>query len=234
METATGRSRVLVVDEEPHVSGVMRHALSSEGYEVRSVGDCGNALALFSHWRPELVITELRMTPIGGAELCRRIRAASTAAIIVVSADGCERSKVVALDSGADDYVVKPFGSGELLARVRAALRRAAPAHGTGSLEAGDFRIDFDGRRVYASGGEVRLTPKEFALFTHLARRPNRVVPHAELLSAVWGGQWCDHHEYLRVFMRQLRLKLEDDPGTPRYLVTEPWIGYRFNPRGSS
>jgi two-component system KDP operon response regulator KdpE len=152
----------------------------------------------------------------------------------MVSGEDGEQSKVAALDSGADDYVVKPFWPNELMARVRAALRRAAPADPNASLEVGEFRIDFDGHRVYVRASEVRLTPKEFDLFVYLARHPNRVIPHARLLGAVWGGEWLDHHEYLRVFMRQLRKKLEEEPSKPRYFTTEPWIGYQFNPRGSS
>jgi two-component system KDP operon response regulator KdpE len=234
METPLGKSRVLVVNPEAQTAAGLRYALLSEGYDVRWVGDGGSVLAAFSDWRPELVIADVQVTTMGGVELCRQMRATSPAAIIVVSDDGCEHSKVVALDSGADDYVVKPFGSGELMARVRAALRRAAPAECGGSLDAGDFRVDFDCHRVYARATEVRLTPKEFNLFVHFARYPNRVLRHAQLLSAVWGEEWCDHLEYLRVFIRQLRLKLEDDVRNPRYLVTEPSVGYRFNPRGSS
>jgi len=151
----------------------------------------------------------------------------------VLSVKGEERAKVEALDSGADDYVTKPFGTDELLARVRAALRRR---NGTepevASFEAGDFRIDLDARRVHIRGNEVRLTPKEFDLFVYLARHPNRVLTHRTLLEAVWGEASQEQPEYLRVFMGQLRKKLEADPSNPRYLVTEPWVGYRFNPAG--
>jgi two-component system KDP operon response regulator KdpE len=165
--------------------------------------------------------------------LCRRIRAVSSVPIIVLSVKGEERTKVEALDSGADDYVTKPFGTDELLARVRAALRRsgAAPEEVL-SFEAGNFRIDLDARRVHIRGQEVRLTPKEFDLFVYLARHPNRVLTHRTLLEAVWGEASQEQPEYLRVFMGQLRKKLEEDPSNPRYLVTEPWVGYRFNPAG--
>jgi two-component system KDP operon response regulator KdpE len=229
METPLGKSRVLVVNREAQSAAVLRYALLNERYDVR-----GNVLAAFSDWRPELVIADVPTTPMRGIELCRQMRAASAVAIIVLSDDSCEHSIVVALDSGADDYIVKRFGSVELMARIRAALRRAAPAECCGSLDAGDFRVDFDCHRVYARAGEVRLTPKEFDLFVQFARFPNGVLRHAQLLSAMWGEEWCDHLEYLRVFIRQLRLKLEDDARNPRYLVTEPWVGYRFNPRGSS
>ena len=157
----------------------------------------------------------------------------SSVPIIVLSVKGEERTKVEALDSGADDYVTKPFGTDELLARVRAALH--CPVAGTppevGSLEVGDFRIDLDARRVHIRGNEVRLTPKEFDLFVYLARHPNRVLTHRTLLEAVWGEASQEQPEYLRVFMGQLRKKLEADPSNPRYLVTEPWVGYRFNPQ---
>jgi two-component system KDP operon response regulator KdpE len=175
------------------------------------------------------------MPHMDGVELCRRIRELSSVPIIVLSVKGDERQKVEALDSGADDYVTKPFGMDELMARVRAALRRSGGAGGTeeqASFGAGDFRIDMDARRVHTQGREVRLTPKEFDLFVYMARHPSRVLTHAALLEAVWGQASQEQPEYLRVFMGQLRKKLEPDPSNPRYLVTEPWVGYRFNPNG--
>lgn len=234
MEAADG-SRVLVVDDEPQITRVLRTVLVSQGYQVRTAAEGEGALASFQEWNPELVITDLYMPHMDGIELCRRIRALSTVPIIVLSVKGEERSKVEALDSGADDYVTKPFGIDELLARVRAALRRGA-AGGTeaSSFELGDFRIDFDARRVHAHGNEVRLTPKEFDLFVYMARRPNRVLTHASLLEAVWGVASQEQPEYLRVFMGQLRKKLEPDPSAPKYLLTEPWVGYRFNPKGGA
>jgi two-component system KDP operon response regulator KdpE len=173
------------------------------------------------------------MPRMDGLELCRRIRAVSGVPIIVLSVKGEERAKVEALDSGADDYVTKPFGTDELLARVRAALRRSqvGPTD-VPSFEAGDFRVDLEGRRVHVNGNEVRLTPKEFDLFVYMARHPNKVITHRTLLEAVWGEASQEQPEYLRVFMGQLRKKLEPDPSNPRYLVTEPWVGYRFNPNG--
>jgi two-component system KDP operon response regulator KdpE len=233
MEAGREKSRVLVVDDEPQVTDALRGVLASDGYQVRTADEGAGALAFFNAWRPELVITDLGMAPIDGIELCRRIRAESMVPIIVVSADTGERSKVVAFDAGADDYVVKPFGPDELMARVRAALRRAAVAGRSVSLTAGDVRVDFDARRVYVGAREVRLTPKEFDLFVYLARRPNQIIPHARLLSAVWGDGSSARHESLRVFIRQLRLKLEPDPPKPRYLMTEPSVGYCFNPRAS-
>jgi len=168
-----------------------------------------------------------------GLELCKRIRAVSNVPIIVLSVKGEERTKVEALDLGVDDYVTKPFGTDELLARVRAALRRATgTAADVPSFEVGDFRVDLEGRRVHARGAEVRLTPKEFDLFVYFARHPNKVITHRTLLQAVWGEASQEQPEYLRVFMGQLRKKLEPDPSNPKYLVTEPWVGYRLNPAG--
>ena len=230
---ATETSRVLVVDDEPQITRVLRTVLTSQGYEVRTAGEGETALTSFGEWRPELVITDLYMPHMDGVELCRRIRASSNVPIIVLSVKGEEKAKVEALDAGADDYVTKPFGTDELLARVRAMLRRANAADGElAPIDAGDFKIDMDSRRILANGHEVRLTPKEFDLFVYMARHPNRVISHKTLLEAVWGEASQEQPEYLRVFMGQLRKKLEPDPSNPRYLVTEPWVGYRFNPRG--
>lgn len=227
-------SRVLVVDDEPQITRVLKTVLSSQGYEVRTSPDGESALSTFRDWSPELVITDLGMPHMDGVELCQRIREVSTVPIIVLSVEGKEGKKVEALDAGADDYVTKPFGIDELMARVRAALRRRSGARTDepASFEAGDFRVDMDARRVHTQGREVRLTPKEFDLFVYMARHPNRVLTHAALLEAVWGQASQEQPEYLRVFMGQLRKKLEPDPSNPRYLVTEPWVGYRFNPKG--
>jgi two-component system KDP operon response regulator KdpE len=227
-------ARVLVVDDEPQITRVLKTVLTSQGYDVRTAAEGESALAIFKDWAPELVITDLYMPHMDGVELTRRIREGSAAPVIVLSVKGEERTKVDALDSGADDYITKPFGIDELMARVRAALRRSGGA-GTeepSSFEAGDFRVDMDARRVHTQGREVRLTPKEFDLFVYMARHPNRVLTHAALLEAVWGQASQEQPEYLRVFMGQLRKKLEPDPSNPRYLVTEPWVGYRFNPKG--
>jgi len=173
----------------------------------------------------------LYMPRVDGIELCRRIRAVSKTPIIVLSVKNAEATKVDAFDAGADDYVTKPFGTEELLARIRAALRRGEDnAPGGDQIHVGDFVVDLARRRVQVGGSEVRLTPKEFDLFLVMARHPNRVIEHRQLLEAVWGESSQDHTEYLRVYMGQLRKKLEPQPSTPRYLATEPWIGYRFNP----
>ena len=227
------KSRVLVVDDEPQITRVLRTVLTSQGYQVRTAGEGESALSNFVEWHPELVITDLFMPRMDGLELCKRIRAVSTVPIIVLSVKGEERAKVEALDSGADDYVTKPFGTDELLARVRAALRRASGgATDVPAFDVGDFRVDLEGRRVHVNGNEVRLTPKEFDLFVYFARHPNKVITHRTLLEAVWGEASQEQPEYLRVFMGQLRKKLEPDPSNPRYLVTEPWVGYRLNPNG--
>jgi two-component system KDP operon response regulator KdpE len=226
------KSRVLVVDDEPQITRVLRTVLTSQGYQVQTAAEGESALASFAEWRPELVITDLYMPHLDGLELCKRIRAMSSVPIIVLSVKGEERTKVEALDVGADDYVTKPFGTDELLARVRAALRRRTAEPDVESFTAGDFRVDLGSRRVHAAGQEVRLTPKEFELFVYMARHPNRVITHRTLLEAVWGEASQEQPEYLRVFMGQLRKKLEPDPSNPRYLVTEPWVGYRFNPQG--
>lgn len=233
MTTGSEKARVLVVDDEPQIIRVLRTVLSSQGYQVRTASDGEAAIAQFTEWHPELLITDLAMPRMDGTELCRRIRAISAIPILVLSVRGEERSKVEALDAGADDYVTKPFGTDELLARVRAALRRSAgTVSDVPAFDVGDFRVDLEGRRVHIRGNEVRLTPKEFDLFVYMARHPNRVITHRTLLEAVWGEASQEQPEYLRVFMGQLRKKLEPDPSNPRYLVTEPWVGYRFNPNG--
>ena len=232
MPTTADNSRVLVVDDEPQITRVLKTVLTSQGYQVSTAAEGQAALSSFAEFRPELVITDLYMPHMDGVELCRRIRAISAVPIIVLSVKGEERTKVEALDSGADDYVTKPFGIDELLARVRAALRRGGGESDVASFDVGEFRVDLEGRRVHARGQEIRLTPKEFDLFVYMARHPNRVITHRTLLEAVWGEASQEQPEYLRVFMGQLRKKLEPDPGNPKYLVTEPWVGYRFNPNG--
>jgi two-component system KDP operon response regulator KdpE len=232
--TELDRSRVLVVDDQPQVTRSLGAALTSAGYEVRTASEGIAALERFTEWRPGLVITDLYMPRMSGIELCRRIRAQSNIPIIVVSAQGEEQIKVQALDSGADDYVTKPFGTGELLARVRATLRRSVSEPDLASFDTGDFRVDFEARRIRVRSSEVRLTPKEFELFVYMARHPNRVLAHGTLLRAIWGDGSVASPEYLRVFISQLRKKLEAEPSRPRYLLTEPWVGYKFNPLGST
>jgi len=225
-------ARILVVDDDSQITRVLTTVLASQGYATRAAPDGVAAHAIVAEWQPDLVLTDLGMPRMNGLDLCRRIRILTTAPIIVLSVKDAERAKVEALDAGADDYITKPFGTDELLARVRAALRRSAPDEETNAapIDIGDFRIDVLARRVYVRGRAVRLTPKEFDLFVYLARRPNRVIERRRLLEAVWGEMAEDHPEYLRVFMGQLRKKIERNPSTPQHLATEPWVGYRFNP----
>jgi len=223
--------RILVVDDEPQLTRVLRRSLSTNGYDVRVAGDGEFALQTFRDWPAALVITDLAMPNMGGLELCRRLRAISEVPIIVLSVRGEEKTKVGALDAGADDYVTKPFGMDELLARIRAALRLKPPADpGAHILEAGEFRIDLAAHMATQSGKDLRLTPKEFDLMVHLFKNAGKVLTHRSLLGAVWGGDFTEQTEYLRVFIGQLRKKIEPDPSNPRYILTEPWIGYRFNP----
>jgi len=224
--------RILVVDDEPQITRVLRTSLSSQNYDIRVANDGETALEIMKDWSPDLVITDLSMPNMDGLELCRRLRSATQIPIIVLSVRGEERTKVQALDAGADDYVTKPFGIEELLARVRASLRRApsAESEAVSSIEAGDFRIDLAAHRVTVRRKEVHLTPKEFDLLVYLVRHAGKVVTHRALLSTIWGGQSTEQVEYLRVFVGQLRKKLEPESSSPRYIVTEPWVGYRFEP----
>ena len=226
------KSRVLVIDDEPGGAQDLGRMLTTNGYQVRTVKGGESALSSLDEWRPHLVFTDRHMSQMDGIEVCRRIRARSKVPVVVLSDNGPEMDKVEAFASGADDYVTKPFGADELLARTRALLRRTADDVVEPVLEIGAFRFDFDCRRVYVGGNEVRLTPKEFNLLVYMARHPGRVIEHGRLLQAVWGEAAQDHPEYLRVFVGQLRKKLEDDAARPRYLLTEAWVGYRFNPQG--
>lgn len=225
--------RILVVDDEPQITRVLRTTLSSHGYEIRIANDAEAALDVVNDWPPELIITDLSMPNMTGIELTKKIRNKSEVPIIVLSVKGEERSKIEALDAGADDYVTKPFSMNELLARVRANLRRFAPPQDQEQqIEIGDFKIDLAGHQIFVRGEEVRLTPKEFDLLAFFARHPDKIVTHMVLLRSVWGAQNVNQNEYLRVFIGQLRKKLEGGSGR-HYILTEPWVGYRFTPSGS-
>ena len=222
--------RILVVDDEPQITRVLRTTLSSHGYEIRVANDAEAAFDVVNDWSPELIVTDLSMPDISGIELTKRVRSKSEIPIIVLSVRGEERSKIEALDAGADDYVTKPFNMNELLARIRANLRRFSPPEPEEQqIKVGDFKIDLAGHRTLVRGEEVRLTPKEFDLLVYFARHPEKVITHAVLLRSVWGAQSVNQNEYLRVFVGQLRKKLEGG-GDKHYIVTEPWIGYRFTP----
>jgi len=221
---------ILLVDDEAAIQRTMAPLLRSRGYEVIVAGTGRDALASAEGDNPDLIVLDLGLPDIDGFEVCRRVRQRADTPIVVLSARGAERDKVRALDEGADDYVTKPFSSEELLARVRAALRRrlAFGAADTGQLACGDIVIDFDRHRVIRGGTEIRLTPKEFDLLALLARHAGQVVTHRVILKAIWGPNAVDQPEHLRVLMGQLRKKIEPEPARPRYLLTEPWVGYRF------
>jgi two-component system KDP operon response regulator KdpE len=224
--------RILVIDDESQITRVLRAALSAQGYDVRTANDPEEGLRLFRDWPPDLVITDLMMPTMSGVEVCRLIRTQSATPVLVLSVREHERSKVEALDAGADDYVTKPFSIQELLARVRAHLRRA-PERTTAPMEAGDFVIDALAHTITVQAKPIHLTPKEFDLLLHLARNAGKVMTHRALLTAVWGAQSAHQPEYLRVFVGQLRKKLEGETGR-QYIQTEPWVGYRFVPEGWS
>ena len=232
MASADVRRNILVVDDEVQITRVLRTTLGAQGFSVRTAGDGDEAVEVLREWIPDLVITDLSMPNMNGLELCRRIRSKSQVPIIVLSVRGEEKIKVEALDAGADDYVTKPFNMNELLARVRAGLRRAqmaAVSEEAGNIAVGDFRIDLSSRQILVRDREVRLTPKEFELLTYLAAHPGKVITHRALLSAIWGSNSVEQPEYLRVFINHLRKKLEPG-GSAKYIITEPWVGYRFEP----
>jgi len=226
MNTAT----ILVVDDEPQLRRTMRATLADLGYSVIEARTGEEALESVRHESVDLILLDLNMPGIGGLETCRALRETSDTPIIILSVRNTERDKVQALDAGADDFVTKPFGIQELLARIRAALRRSPMATEAESLIflSDDLEINFETRRVTANGKSVRLTPKEFDLLRYLVTHANKPVPHRKLLQTVWGPDYGDEVEYLRVVVNQLRKKIEATPSAPKYLLTEPWVGYRF------
>ncbi|MDE3137063.1 MAG: response regulator transcription factor [Acidobacteriota bacterium] len=221
-------ARILVVDDEPQIRRVLRTTLASRGYEVLEAASGEEAVDAIRAESPDLILLDANMPGIGGIAACREIRQQSDVPIVMLTVRNSERDKVAALDAGADDYVVKPFGIEELLARLRAALRRAAPAPSVEPIDTPELRIDFAARKVFVRGRPVRLTPKEFDLLHQLVANAGKALPHRRLLQKVWGPDYGDETEYLRVFINQLRKKIESDPRHPRYILTEPWIGYRF------
>ena len=222
--------KILVVDDEPQIRRVMRVILVGQGYQIVEARSGEEALRKFREFLPDLVLLDLNMPGMGGLEACREIRSGSETPVVVLTVRNTEDDKVEALDAGADDYITKPFGKKELLARIRAALRRApvSPAGGPRSFVSEELEIDFESRRVQVGESSVRLTPKEFDLLRYLVSQAGRPVPHRELLQAVWGPDYGDQTDYLRVFITHLRKKIEPHPAKPKYILTEPWVGYRF------
>ncbi len=223
---------VLVVDDEPQILRVLRRGLETKGYLVMTAPDALTALDMMRASRVDLLITDLRMPDMDGIELCTRVRKTSQMPIIVLSVKGEETTKVQALDAGADDYITKPFGMDELLARVRALSRRSRnEADGPEvPVGVGDFEVNHELRRVRVRGGEVHLTPKEYDLILFFLANHSKVLTHRAILRAIWGENSTEQSEYLRVFVGQLRKKIEKDSRSPQYILTEPWVGYRFNP----
>jgi two-component system KDP operon response regulator KdpE len=221
--------RILIVDDEPNILGTLAPILRDRGYEVFTAMNGGSALETVHRERLDLIVLDLGLPDTDGIDLCRTIRDSLSVPIVVLSARGAETDKVRALDAGADDYVTKPFGTEELLARIRANLRRSdAPSPPSEPLVRGNLVIDRERFRVMRDGEEVRLTPKEFELLTYLAQHAGRVLTHRAILRAIWGPNALDQPEHLRVLIGALRKKIEANPASPRYILTEPWVGYRF------
>ncbi|HEY3142479.1 MAG TPA: response regulator transcription factor [Acidimicrobiales bacterium] len=223
--------RVLVVDDEPPILRALATNLRVRGYDVDLAATGEEALQLAARHRPDVVILDLGLPGISGVEVIDGLRGWSTMPIIVLSARGAEQDKVAALDAGADDYVTKPFGMDELLARLRAALRRNAPAAEAATVTTPDFVVDLAAKRVTGADGEVRLTPTEWGLVETLVRNAGKLVSQRQLLQEVWGPRYGDETNYLRVHMAHIRRKLEPEPSQPRYFITEPGMGYRFEGR---
>ncbi len=222
--------KILVVDDDPQIRRVMKATLVAHGYEVVEARTGEDAMEMISAEPPNLVLLDMNLPGMGGLETCQAIRAGSDIPVVILSVRNSEKDKVAALDAGADDYVTKPFGIEELLARIRATMRRspASPEGGPSGYTTAGLEMDFAARRVRVRGADVRLTPKEFELLRYLVLHAGKPVTHREVLQAVWGPDYGDEPEYLRVFVNQLRKKIEVNPARPKFIVTEPWVGYRF------
>ncbi|MDM7921882.1 MAG: response regulator transcription factor [Pyrinomonadaceae bacterium] len=226
------KQKILVVDDDMQIVRVLRQILAAQGYSVRTADDGAVALEIFAEAAPDLVLTDLQMPNVDGLELCRQLRTFTEVPIVVLSVRDSEKDIVDALDSGADDYITKPFGAAELLARIRSVLRRT-PERSAETIESGDFRIDIAAHEVWLADSPLRLTPKEFELLACLLAHPNRILTHDFILKKVWGGYYADQSDALRVLVASLRKKIEPEPANPKYLITEPWIGYRLVTSGS-
>ena len=222
--------RILVVDDEPQITRILRRSLAAHNYEVRTASDGETGFDTFRDFNPDLVITDLQMPEMSGLELCREIRRVSQVPIIVLSVKGEEDTKVAALDAGADDYITKPFGMEELMARIRAALRRisADKVEVQMQITVGPFSVDLETYTVKVRGNSIHLTPKELELLVYFLKNEGKVLSHRNILSAIWGANAVEQTEYLRVFVGNLRKKIEIDPSKPIHILTEPWVGYRF------
>jgi len=227
--------RILVVDDEPQIRRIMRVTLTGAGYEVDDAKTGEEALGKVREFRPDLVLLDINMPGMGGLAACRAIRSDANTAIIMLTVHNTEAAKVEALDAGADDFVTKPFSTPELLARIRAALRRLPVTQSSPSrFQVGQLTIDFTARTVSQGGTSSHLTPKELDLLRYLTQHANEAVSHRELLQAVWGPDYGDQVDYLRAFIKSLRKKIEPNPDSPQYITTEPWVGYRFNGKAES
>jgi two-component system KDP operon response regulator KdpE len=221
--------RIIVVDDQPKIRRLMRTTLVAEGYEVDEAKTGEEALERIRELRPDLVVLDMNMPGMGGLAACRQIRRDSDVAIVMLTVRNSEEDKVAALDAGADDFVTKPFSTPELMARIRAALRRVHSAQSSPKkVRVGEIVIDFDERTLSREGVSTHLTPKELDLIRYLTQHTNQVVSHRELLQAVWGPDYGDQVDYLRVFVKNLRKKMEPNPEQPQYIMTEPWVGYRL------
>jgi two-component system KDP operon response regulator KdpE len=223
-------ANILVVDDEPQIRRVLRSTLASQGYVITDAKTGEEAVESVRKNKPDLVLLDVNMPGMGGIEACREMRRGSEAPIIMLTVRNAEKDKVLALDAGADDYVVKPFGIEELLARIRAALRRYAPADALPPYVSKELTLDFESRQLTVRGEEVHLTPKEFDVLKHLIANQGKPLTHRRILQSVWGPDYGEETENLRVVINQLRKKIETDPAHPKYIRTEPWVGYRFQP----
>jgi two-component system, OmpR family, KDP operon response regulator KdpE len=223
-------ANILVVDDEPQIRRVLRTTLSFRGYVITEAATGEEALEIVRKQKPDLILLDVNLPGISGVETCRKLRRSSDAPIIMLTVRNAERDKVVALDAGADDYVTKPFSIEELLARVRASLRRHPSAEAMPGFQSKDFSVDFEQRRVTVAGEEVHLAPKEFEVLKQLIANQGKPVSHRRLLQSVWGPEYGEETENLRVVVNQLRKKIEKEPSQPKFILTEPWVGYRFQP----
>ena len=222
--------RILVIDDEPQIRRLMRTTLIGAGYEVEDARTGEEGIDKIGDYHPDLVLLDMNMPGIGGLETCKTLRMDKNVAIIMLTVRDSEKDKVAALDAGADDFITKPFSTPELLARIRAALRRVPASQSSPRrIQVGVLVIDFSDRTVSAGGKPIHLTPKELDLLRYLTQRPNQVISHRELLQAIWGPDYGSQVDYLRVFIKNLRKKIERNPDHPEYITTEPWVGYRFN-----